>query len=302
MVLEEERDVLKVFDSSSHKPKTASELPDNFIEIQLNDETCGADNKRLSSLSVADISAVNQGTSEDKKEAETPDSQELESGGAAANTSVPCASESCDLSSKKTKCTEITSPCIGDQHPGEAPDVHPPAVLSLKEVDVVNTQHFVEAKEILHLSKVKSLYPELPLPVFDHTRDVATIKPLVPNEKLYPELPHQHKPIPFPREQLKIFEPCSWIENVDSFTEEFERIAHQDRHEFHELLMNYGRCRKQLLLAEAKLQIMISDWKNIKSKVWDFKEEHMTVQVININLECLKFKGALNVENNDTCK
>ncbi|CAJ0935936.1 unnamed protein product [Ranitomeya imitator] len=42
--------------------------------------------------------------------------------------------------------------------------------------------------------------------------------------------------------------------------------------------MNYGRCRKQLLLAEAKLQIMVSDWKNIKSKVWDFKEEHMTVQ------------------------
>ncbi|XP_075696840.1 ectopic P granules protein 5 homolog [Rhinoderma darwinii] len=284
LVLGDESDVLKVLDSdsSSYKPKTDKELPDSFIEIQLNDDTCGGDVKRLSSLSAADVTIVNEDTSEvftseDKEEIKNPYSQELEYGGATANTGVSCESQRCDLPSKKIKCTEMTSPSIGDRPHGEAPEVHP-AVLSLKELDVVNTQHFAEAKEILHLSKVKSIYPELPVQVIDHTRDVATIKPLVPNEKLYPELPQQHKPILFAREHLKIFEPCSWIENVDSFTEEFERIAHQDRHEFHELLMNYGRCRKQLLLAEAKLHIMISDWKNIKSKVWDFKEEHMTIQ------------------------
>ncbi|CAH2296751.1 ectopic P granules 5 homolog isoform X1 [Pelobates cultripes] len=153
-----------------------------------------------------------------------------------------------------------------------------PAVLTMKELDSANPQHFVEAKEILHLPKVKSLYPELPVEIVDQKRDVATIKPLVHIERLYPEIPQQPKPLPFTKDQLKIFEPCSWLENVESFTDEFESIAHQDRHEFHELLMNYARCRKQLLLAEAKLQIMISDWKNIKSKVWDFKEEHMTVQ------------------------
>ncbi|KAM9328926.1 ectopic P granules protein 5 homolog [Gastrophryne carolinensis] len=152
------------------------------------------------------------------------------------------------------------------------------AIIPLKELNSTNAQHFVEAKEILQAANVKSLYPELPVEPVDHTRDVATIKPLVPSERLYPELPQPPKPVPFTREQLKIFEPCSWLENVDSFTDEFERIAHQDRHEFHELLMNYARCRKQLMLADSKLQIMISDWKNIKSKVWDFKEEHMTVQ------------------------
>ncbi|XP_069819331.1 ectopic P granules protein 5 homolog isoform X1 [Dendropsophus ebraccatus] len=265
VVLEEERDVLAIADSS--KQKAERELPDTFIEIQLNDETSAADTKRLSSLSVADISIVNEDTSEDKKEAKNGDGEELDAGGAEADT------ESSDVLSKQD-----AEPSVGEQHPAETPDLHP-AVLALKELDVVNTQHFVEAKEILHLSKVKSIYPELPVEVVEHTRDMATIKPLVPSERLYPELPQQHKPlVPFAREQLKIFEPCSWIENVDSFTEEFERIAHQDRHEFHELLMNYGRCRKQLLLAEAKLQIMLSDWKNIKSKVWDFKEEHMTVQ------------------------
>ncbi|XP_044132236.1 ectopic P granules protein 5 homolog isoform X1 [Bufo gargarizans] len=271
LVLEEESDIHNVLDSSSQR--TDSNLPDSFIEIQLNDETCGADNKRLSSLSEADVLAVSGGASEDKKETENHDCRELESGGA----NLSCPSQSCELQPEKTKCPEVTSPSIEEQHPAEDVEVHP-AVLSLKEPDVMDTQHFVEAKEKLHLSKVKSIYPELPVQVLDHKRDMATIKPLVPNERLYPELPQQHKPIPFSREQLKIFEPCSWIENVDSFTEEFERIAHQDRHEFHELLMNYGRCRKQLLLAEAKLQIMISDWKNIKSKVWDFKEEHMTVQ------------------------
>ncbi|KAK4811305.1 hypothetical protein QYF61_023357 [Mycteria americana] len=106
---------------------------------------------------------------------------------------------------------------------------------------------------------------------------VIAVKPLLHNEKLYPELPTKPELVPFTREQLKIFEQCSWLENVDSYAEELESVAHQDRHEFYELLLNYMRCRKQLLLAEAELQAMMTDCQNIKGRLWTFKEEQKTV-------------------------
>lgn len=263
------------------------EPPDNFIEIQLNDDTGTAEVNQISELSLADSSgiedAAKSATTKNKEEAKEPhvaESQGLDSA-EKTDSSISNNAPNLELSTSVAQCMERTSPSL-DKETEEVPEIKP-AVLSIKELEGIDT-HFVEAKEILNLSKVKALYPEIPEPVFDHTSAVATIKPLVPNERLYPELPLQPRPVPITREHLKIFEPCSWLENVDSFTEEFERIAHQDRHEFHELLMNYGRCRKQLLLAESKLQIMISDWKNIKSKVWDFKEEHMTVQVMSWEL------------------
>ncbi|XP_063814425.1 ectopic P granules protein 5 homolog [Pseudophryne corroboree] len=283
-VLEEENDVVTVSEPEPSPQKLMADHgpPDNFIEIQLNDDPL--DINRLGSLSVVDRSSLSDeaskvSTTEDRDGTEklvANDHQDLEAAREELDVSVSCTVQNCDVFSEKTICDEITSPPL-DKCPVEVSDIRP-AVLSLKELDTANPQHFVEAKEILRVPKVKPLYPELPVQILDHMRDVATIKPLVPSERLYPELPIQPRPVPFTREQLKVFEPSSWLENVDSFTEEFERVAHQDRHEFHELLMNYGRCRKQLLLAEAKLQIMISDWKNIKSKVWDFKEEHMTVQ------------------------
>ncbi|XP_073485440.1 ectopic P granules protein 5 homolog [Aquarana catesbeiana] len=279
-VLEEENDAfftVSTPDSSSQKLKTDCDPPDHFIEIQLNDDTGTSEINQISELSLADSSGIEDAKDKDKsKELPVPEGPGLDPTREKTDSSISYPAHDLELSTDVAQCLERTSPSL-DNETIEVPEIRA-AALSIREVDRVNTQHFVEAKEILHLSKVKSLYPELPEPIFDHTSAVATIKPLVPSERLYPELPQQPRPIPFSREQLKIFEPCSWLENVDSFTEEFERIAHQDRHEFHELLMNYGRCRKQLLLADSKLQIMISDWKNIKSKVWDFKEEHMTVQ------------------------
>ncbi|KAM8960937.1 ectopic P granules protein 5 homolog [Pelodytes ibericus] len=273
--------------ASVQAPKT-SETPDHFIEIQLDDETAARDLNRITDLTIAGPPTVvdeplNEPCTEDKNDSKAEEpmcsadvlAEDVEE--ALMESSLVSGMKNCELTIELEKCS-LTPDHSAEKHAEEEAQEIRPAVLALKELDAVNPPHFVEAKEILQLPKVKPLYPELPVEVFDQKRDVASIKPLPPSGRLYPEIPQQPRPLPFTKDQLKIFEPCSWIENVESFTEEFENIAHQDRHDFHELLMNYGRCRKQLLLAEAKLQIMISDWKNIKSKIWEFKEEHMTVQ------------------------
>ncbi|KFQ26998.1 Ectopic P granules protein 5, partial [Merops nubicus] len=122
------------------------------------------------------------------------------------------------------------------------------------------------------------VYPDLSAELSYERPTIIAVKPLLHHERLYPELPTEPELVPFTREQLKIFEPCSWLENVDSYVEEFESVAHQDRHEFYELLLNYLRCRKQLLLAEAELQAMTTDCQNVKGRLWTFKEEQKTVQ------------------------
>ncbi|KAM4808384.1 ectopic P granules protein 5 homolog [Rhinophrynus dorsalis] len=274
--------------SSSPTPKTSEETPDSFTEIQLNDETVASETCGSKNLPPGPSSSVTEETSkifstvdkngpkeQEKQLSNDDDDKEETSTGAKMDREFNSTDGCCEFSTDTSRCSEVTP---GPSIENTSVDIQDfrPAVLTMKELDSVNTQHFLEAKEILQQPRIR--YPELPVEYFDQKRDVATIKPLTPNERLYPEIPQQSRPLPFTKDQLKIFEPCSWLENVASFTEEFESIAHQDRHEFHELLMNYGRCRKQLLLAEAKLQIMISDWKNIKTKVWDFKEEHMTVQ------------------------
>ncbi|PKU30338.1 hypothetical protein llap_19358 [Limosa lapponica baueri] len=129
---------------------------------------------------------------------------------------------------------------------------------------------------VKHLG-LKPVYPDLSDELSYERPTIIAVKPLLHNERLYPELPTEPELVPFTREQLKIFEPCSWLENVDSYAEEFEGVAHQDRHEFYELLLNYMRCRKQLLLAEAELQAMTTDCQNVKGRLWTFKEQK-TVQ------------------------
>uniref|UniRef100_A0A8C8R5P1 Ectopic P-granules autophagy protein 5 homolog n=1 Tax=Pelusios castaneus TaxID=367368 RepID=A0A8C8R5P1_9SAUR len=145
-------------------------------------------------------------------------------------------------------------------------------VLSLESHPMLS-QRSNEAK-----SGLKTLYPDLSAELSQERLPTATIKPLLRNERLYPEIPLEPELVPFTKEQLKIFEPCSWLENVDSYVEEFESVAHQDRHEFHELLLNYWRCRKQLLLAEAELQAMTSDCQNARDRLWTFKEEQQSVK------------------------
>ncbi|XP_069885335.1 ectopic P granules protein 5 homolog isoform X3 [Dipodomys merriami] len=151
---------------------------------------------------------------------------------------------------------------------------------SLEVLQNVGLQSFYEGKEVCQLPRVKKLYPQLPTEIAGEVPALVAVKPLLYSERLYPELPSQPELVPFTKEQLKILEPGSWLENVESYLEEFDSMAHQDRHEFYELLLNYSRCRKQLLLAEAELLTLTSDCQNAKSRLWHFKEEQISVQGI----------------------
>ncbi|XP_052057303.1 ectopic P granules protein 5 homolog [Apodemus sylvaticus] len=148
-----------------------------------------------------------------------------------------------------------------------------------KALQNVSLHSRYEAKEVSQQPRVKRLYPELPAEIAEVPALVA-VKPLLRSERLYPELPSQPELAPFTKEQLKLLEPGSWLENVESYVEEFDSIAHQERHEFYELLLNYSRCRKQLLLAEAELLTLMSDCQSAKSRLWNFKDEQMAVQGI----------------------
>uniref|UniRef100_A0A4W2BVL0 Uncharacterized protein n=1 Tax=Bos indicus x Bos taurus TaxID=30522 RepID=A0A4W2BVL0_BOBOX len=152
--------------------------------------------------------------------------------------------------------------------------------LSSEVLQNVGLQSSCEAKDIFQPPRVKKLYPQLPTEIAGDVPALVAVKSLLRNERLYPELPSQPEVVPFTKEQLKIFEPGSWLENVESYLEEFDSMAHQDRHEFYELLLNYSRCRKQLLLAEAELLALTSDCQNAKSRLWHFKEEQLSVQGI----------------------
>uniref|UniRef100_A0A669Q1T4 Ectopic P-granules autophagy protein 5 homolog n=1 Tax=Phasianus colchicus TaxID=9054 RepID=A0A669Q1T4_PHACC len=157
-------------------------------------------------------------------------------------------------------------------------DTKSPLVSFSEKPPLSPSQPCEKSRTRVHRLGLKSVYPDLSTELSYERPTIMAVKPLLHNEKLYPELPTEPELMPFTREQLKIFEPCSWLENVDSYTEEFESVAHQDRHEFYELLLNYMRCRKQLLLAEAELQAMTTDCQNIKGRLWTFKEEQKTVQ------------------------
>lgn len=101
-----------------------------------------------------------------------------------------------------------------------------------------------------------------------------------PKERLYPELPRTCQVVqPFTSEQLRMWEPGSWLENVELHAAEFEALIHQEGHELHELLLNYWRCRKQLVQAQTELQAIISDCKSAQNRLWSFKDEQLTLQV-----------------------
>ncbi|POI33171.1 hypothetical protein CIB84_003077 [Bambusicola thoracicus] len=157
-------------------------------------------------------------------------------------------------------------------------DTKSPLVRFSEKPPLSPSQPCEKSRTRVHRLGMKSVYPDLSTELSYERPTIMAVKPLLHNERLYPELPTEPELVPFTREQLKVFEPCSWLENVDSYTEEFESVAHQDRHEFYELLLNYMRCRKQLLLAEAELQAMTTDCQNIKGRLWTFKEEQKTVQ------------------------
>ncbi|KAG7318270.1 hypothetical protein KOW79_018025 [Hemibagrus wyckioides] len=143
-------------------------------------------------------------------------------------------------------------------------------------VEAANTntvEQISPAPAILPLADQESSPPSL-VPV-----ELAKIER--PQERLYPELPRTCQVVqPFTSEQLRMWEPGSWLENVELHASEFVALVHQEGHELHELLLNYWRCRKQLVQAQTELQATISDCKSAQNRLWSFKDEQLTLQGI----------------------
>ncbi|XP_078406611.1 ectopic P granules protein 5 homolog [Cetorhinus maximus] len=153
-----------------------------------------------------------------------------------------------------------------------------PAILILddrKKESIDMKLHNITADLPVQLT-IGRLYPDLPLEVKEEPGTAFAEQVLPHSRTLYPVIPSEV--VPFSKEDLKMFALGSWLENVDTYTEEFLTVANQDKNDFFELLMNYGRCRKQLLLAEAELETMVCDYKSTKKRLWTFKEEQLTIQ------------------------
>ncbi|XP_030626189.1 ectopic P granules protein 5 homolog [Chanos chanos] len=124
------------------------------------------------------------------------------------------------------------------------------------------------------------------LPVLDQESSPPSLVPVSlsetcrpPAQRLYPELPEQAPLVqPFTAEQLRLWEPGSWMENVELLASEFQSLARQEGHELHDLLLNYWRCRKQLTQAQTELQAANSDCKSTQNRLWSFRDEQLTLQ------------------------
>ncbi|XP_030047764.1 ectopic P granules protein 5 homolog [Microcaecilia unicolor] len=292
--------------SSSQARESRLECPENFTEIELNDdvivrnvnEICSIPQSSLTlSTSIHPPGRITESVVEKEVTKDNCLFEEIKQfectniAGAKTDKHVGLAVKvAIELDESVTYCEKLKSTSESSascSHQGASVahsqetlsvlEVPSPSVLPLEELDF-SLPHCLEAKEVFHQQlSLKPLYPDLQTEQLEVKRTVS-VKPLLHRESLYPTIPSHLELVPFTKEQLKTFEPCSWLENVDSYLEEFESIAYQDRHELHELLMNYWRCRKQLLLADSELQSMVSDCKNLKSRLWSFKDEHLTVQ------------------------
>ncbi|XP_070795069.1 ectopic P granules protein 5 homolog [Pituophis catenifer annectens] len=160
--------------------------------------------------------------------------------------------------------------------PRSSPMEHPVAPTSEKVHALVSVPE-TGVKTPMETPVFKKLYPEISTLLSEGLPDFTYRLPHR-TERLYPELPVDPEPIPFTKEQLKVFEPCSWLGNVEAYVEEFGSRAYQDRHEFYELVLNYCRCRKQLLLAEAKLQSLYLDCESVKERLWTFRDKQQSAQ------------------------
>uniref|UniRef100_A0A8B9NXW7 Ectopic P-granules autophagy protein 5 homolog n=1 Tax=Apteryx owenii TaxID=8824 RepID=A0A8B9NXW7_APTOW len=277
-----------VAEVSSQASKVQVEHPEGFAEIQLNDEAeDGRTVNDACDIPSSTLTLANEGSSAVTLGEEYRGNVEKSGKSKLDRTQSPgealgSKSGSCDVSGSTFHSSAAGSRTRADfvQEKGteSVQDVKNPLVRSLEKLPVTVSQLCKKSKVHVQHSRLKPVYPDLSAELAFERPTIVAVKPLLHNERLYPEIPTEPELVPFTREQLKIFEPCSWLENVDSYAEEFESVAHQDRHEFHELLLNYMRCRKQLLLAEAELQAMTTDCQNAKGRLWTFKEEQKTVQ------------------------
>lgn len=151
------------------------------------------------------------------------------------------------------------------------------------------SQMSVEDKEALRIGHT-SLAPAV-LPLADQEASPPSLVPVQLDkveriqERLYPDLPNECQMVqPFTSQQLKILEPASWLENVELHALEFRTLVHCEGHELHELLLNYWRCRKQLIQVQAELQAVVSDCKSMQNRLWTFKDEQLTLQVRKIHI------------------
>ncbi|XP_005232012.2 ectopic P granules protein 5 homolog [Falco peregrinus] len=294
--------LLPVAELSSQAREVRVEHPGEFTEIRLSDETengktindvCNIPGSNLSSAN-EEPSTVTVGPPTDAGERKASPFHEkcggdVEKGGkskldkphspveAVASGSGNSDLLSSTFHSSTAGCHTVVG-FVREKEKENVQDVENPLVSSSEKLPLSIPQLSEKSKTCVQRLGLKPVYPDLSAELSYERPTIIAVKPLLHNERLYPELPAEPELVPFTREQLKIFEPCSWLENVDSYVEEFESVAHQDRHEFYELLLNYMRCRKQLLLAEAELQAMMTDCQNVKGRLWTFKEEQKTVQ------------------------
>ncbi|XP_015703684.1 ectopic P granules protein 5 homolog isoform X3 [Coturnix japonica] len=291
-----------VAEVSSQATKVQVEQPGEFTEIKLSDEAehgkavtdaCDISLSNLSLTSQGSLTAVVEPSAGGEESEAGPSHEEcggdVEKSEKSKVDKPPSLVDAVASGSGKTdvmgsschSSAAVTQAVVGIARGKETEsvqDVKSPLIRFSEKPPLSPSQPCEKSKARVHCLRLKSVYPDLSTELAYESPTIMAVKPLLHNERLYPELPTEPELVPFTREQLKIFEPCSWLENVDSYTEEFESVAHQDRHEFYELLLNYMRCRKQLLLAEAELQAMTTDCQNIKGRLWTFKEEQKTVQ------------------------
>uniref|UniRef100_A0A803XLM9 Ectopic P-granules 5 autophagy tethering factor n=1 Tax=Meleagris gallopavo TaxID=9103 RepID=A0A803XLM9_MELGA len=280
-----------VSEMSSQAPEVQVEQPGEFTEIKLSDEAeHGKAATDLCDISLSNLTLASQGSltaaaepSAGGEESKAGPSHE-ECGGNVEKSKkskldkppsfvevVASGSENSDVLGDSFHSSAAASQAVVGIARGKetenVQDAKSPLVSFSEKPPLSPLQPCEKSKTRVHRLGLKSLYPDLSTELSYERPTIMAVKPLLHNERLYPELPTEPELMPFTREQLKIFEPCSWLENVDSYTEEFESVAHQDRHEFYELLLNYMRCRKQLLLAEVELQAMMTDCQNIKGRL-----------------------------------
>ncbi|XP_062874034.1 ectopic P granules protein 5 homolog [Trichomycterus rosablanca] len=145
------------------------------------------------------------------------------------------------------------------------------SLMPIEDKEAVRIGHISPAPAILPLADQESSPPSL-VPVQLDKADRT-------HERLYPELPQECQTVqPFTNQQLKMWEPGSWLENVELHASEFLALVHCEGHELHELLLNYWRCRKQLTQAQTELQAAVSDCKSVQNRLWSFKDEQLTLQ------------------------
>ncbi|XP_004949102.2 ectopic P granules protein 5 homolog [Gallus gallus] len=291
-----------VAEVSSQATKVQVEQPGEFTEIQLSDETehgkavtdsCDISLSNLTLGSQGSLTAAVEPSADGEESKAGPSHEECRGDVEKSERSkldkppslaevVASGSGKSDLLGSSFHSSATASQAVVGIARGKdtenVQDAKSPLVRFSEKPPLSPSQPCEKSRTRVHHLGMKSVYPDLSTELSYERPTIMAVKPLLHNERLYPELPTEPELVPFTREQLKVFEPCSWLENVDSYTEEFESVAHQDRHEFYELLLNYMRCRKQLLLAEAELQAMTTDCQNIKGRLWTFKEEQKTVQ------------------------